>query len=154
MRIMSMAFRNGEHIPRQYTREGEDKSPPLHIEAVPLSAKSLVLILEDPDASRGTFTHWTLFDVDPKRIEVDEDRVPEEARQGKGDGGGAEYGGPKPPWGEPRYFFRLYALDGKRDPPDGSPRQEIERAMKGYVIATAELMGRYAASVPAEAVAT
>ena len=151
MRIMSSAFRNGEHIPREYTRDGDDKSPPLHIEGVPVTAKSLVLIVDDPDAPRGTFTHWLLFDIDPKRVAIDEDQAPEEARQGKTDWGEAEYGGPKPPSGEHRYFFKLVALDKELGLPRGSTRRQIEAAMKGHVLAKAELMGRYASAVAATA---
>ena len=155
MRIISSAFRSGEHIPRQYSRDGDDKSPPLHIEGVPVTANSLVLIVDDPDAPRGTFTHWLVFDIDPKRVEIDEGHAPEEARQGESDWGQAEYGGPQPPSGEHRYFFRLYALDTKLDLPRGASRREIEAAMKGHVLATAELIGRYAAAMAeASAVAT
>ena len=149
MRIMSPAFRNGEHIPREYTRDADDKSPPLHIEGVPLTAKSLVLIVDDPDAPRWTFTHWLLFDIDPKRVDIDEDQVPDEARQGKTDWGEAGYGGPKPPSGEHRYLFKLFALDKKLGLPGNPTRRQIEDAMKGHVLATAELMGRYASAVAA-----
>jgi Raf kinase inhibitor-like YbhB/YbcL family protein len=149
MRIMSSAFRNGELIPREYTRDAGDKSPPLHIEGVPLMAKSLVLIMDDPDAPRGTFTHWLVFDIDPKRVDIDEDQAPEEARQGKTGWGEDEYGGPKPPSGEHRYLFKLYALDKKLGLPQGSTRQQIEAAMKGHVLATAEFLGRYASAVAA-----
>ena len=147
MRIMSSAFRNGESIPRQYTRDGLDKNPPLHIEGVPVTAKSLVLIVDDPDAPHGTFTHWIVFDLDPKRVEIDEDVAPEEARQGTSDWGRAEYGGPKPPSGEHRYYFRLYALDKKLDLPRGASRQQVDSAMRGHVLDTAELMGRYSSRV-------
>jgi Raf kinase inhibitor-like YbhB/YbcL family protein len=149
MRIMSSAFRNGDHIPQQYARDAEDKSPPLHIEGVPVTARSLVLIVDDPDAPQGTFTHWLLFDIDPKRIDIDEDHVPEEARQGTTDWGEAEYGGPQPPSGEHRYFFRLYALNTKLDLPNEATRRQVDTAMNGHVLTTAELMGRYAAAVAA-----
>src|SRR2546423_3346282 len=125
MRITSPAFRDEEHIPRQYTRDDKDKSPPLNIEGVPANAKSLLLIMDDPDAPRGTFTHWIVFDLDPKTEEIEEDHAPRNARQGTNDWGQTEYGGPKPPSGEHRYFFRLYALDEKIDLPRGSSRGEI-----------------------------
>ncbi len=144
MRLFSSAFRNGEPIPRQYSRDGADQSPPLHIEGVPVTAKSLVLIVEDPDAPRGTFTHWILFNLDPKRVEIEEDQVPEEARQGTSDWGQLGWGGPKPPSGEHRYVFRLYALDLKLPLPEGVDRPRVEAAMKGHVLASTELMGRYA----------
>jgi Raf kinase inhibitor-like YbhB/YbcL family protein len=151
MRITSPAFRHEEYIPRQYSREAEDKSPPLRIEGVPANTQSLVLIMDDPDAPRGTFTHWILFDLDPKVEEIGEDHAPRNARQGANDWGEAEYGGPKPPSGEHRYFFRLYALDEKIDLPRGASRREVESAMRDHVIETAELMGRYATAVPAGA---
>ena len=151
MRITSPAFREGEHIPRQYTRDGEDKNPPLEIEGVPANAKSLVLIMDDPDAPRGTFTHWILFDLDPKTTEIGEGHAPESARQGTNDWVVSEYGGPKPPSGEHRYFFRLYALDERPYLPRGSTRHQVEEAMKNHVLETAELMGRYASAIPAGA---
>src|SRR5256714_14616738 len=113
MQITSSAFRDEEHIPRQYTRDAEDKSPPLRIEGVPVNAASLVLIVDDPDAPRGTFTHWLVFDLDHKTVEIGEDHAPENARQGANDWGETQYGGPRPPSGVHRYFFRLYALDTK-----------------------------------------
>jgi Raf kinase inhibitor-like YbhB/YbcL family protein len=151
MRITSPAFRDEEHIPRQYTRDGEDKNPPLRIEDVPVNTSSLVLIMDDPDAPRGTFTHWVLFDLDPKTEEIAKGHLPPKARQGATDWGGVGYGGPKPPSGEHRYFFRLYALDEVINLPRGASRQEIENAMRDHIIDTAELMGRYAAPVPAGA---
>ena len=143
MRITSPAFRDGEKIPRQYTRNGEDKSPPLQIDGVPVNTRSLVLIMDDPDAPNGTFTHWIVFDLDPKTEEIGEDHAPKNARQGTTDWGTAEYGGPQPPYGEHRYFFRLYALNTKLNLPRGSTREEIEDAMQDHIIETAELMGRY-----------
>lgn len=146
MRITSLAFRDGEYIPQQYSRYGDDKSPPLQIEGVPTNAKSLVLIMDDPDAPRGLFTHWVVLDIDPKTVWIDEDRAPETpARHGTNSWGETQYGGPRPPSGEHRYFFRLYALNTKLNLPRGSDRERIENAMEGHVIAEAELMGRYAA---------
>jgi len=144
MRITSPAFQNGEHIPHQYSRYGEDKSPPLHVEDVPSNARSLVLIVDDPDAPRGLFTHWILFNIDQKTTDIGEDHVPEEARQGANSWGESHYGGPRPPSGEHRYFFHLYALDTELDLPRGSDRTVIENTMKGHVLDTAELMGRFA----------
>jgi Raf kinase inhibitor-like YbhB/YbcL family protein len=151
MRITSPVFRNGDFLPRQYTRDGEDKSPPLRIEDVPANTQSLVLIVDDPDAPRGVFTHWIVFDLDPKTFDIGEDHAPENARQGTNDWGQVEYGGPKPPSGEHRYFFRLFALDRKLDLSRGSTRRQVEGAMQGHVIATAELMGRYSSVSPVHA---
>ena len=149
MRITSPAFRHDEHIPRRYTREGEDKSPPLKFESVPAEAKSLVLIMDDPDAPHGTFTHWILFDLDPRTTEIGEGHVPESAREGTTDWGISDYGGPKPPSGNHRYFFKLYALNNKPYLPRGATRRQVEDEMKGHVMDAAELMGRYAAAVAA-----
>src|SRR5437762_13679827 len=126
MRVSSTAFRDGERMPRQYSRDGEDKSPPLTIADVPPNTRSLVLIMDDPDAPHGTFTHWVVFDMDPKVVDLGEDHAPENARQGTNDWRQVEYGGPKPPSGEHRYFFRLYALDTKLNLPRGSTRLQVE----------------------------
>lgn len=147
MRITSTAFRDGEFIPPQYSRYHEDKIPPLHIEDVPPHARSLVLIMDDPDAPRGLFTHWVVFDIDPKTTDISGDHAPAApARQGQNSWGETQYGGPRPPSGEHRYFFRLYALDTKIDLPRGSTRASVEQAMNGHVLGTAELMGRYSAA--------
>ena len=144
MRITSTAFRNGGHIPHQYSHYGQDKTPPLHIEDVPADARSLLLIMDDPDAPKGLFTHWVVFNLDPKSVDLGEG-LPEEARQGRNSWGESGYGGPRPPSGEHRYFFRLHALDVHLDLPSGAARNEIEEAMTGHVVAQAELMGRFAA---------
>ncbi|HMJ89785.1 MAG TPA: YbhB/YbcL family Raf kinase inhibitor-like protein [Candidatus Acidoferrum sp.] len=147
MRITSTAFRDGEHIPQQYSRYHQNKVPPLHIEDVPADARSLALIMDDPDAPSGLFTHWVVFDIDPKTGDIDEDHAPEApARQGANSWGETQYGGPRPPSGEHRYFFHLYALDTKLDLAYGSIRAEVEQAMQGHVLDAAELMGRYAAA--------
>jgi Raf kinase inhibitor-like YbhB/YbcL family protein len=151
MRIKSTAFQHGEFIPRQYSRFGEDQSPPLTIEDVPVNARSLVLIMEDPDAPRGLFTHWIVFDLDPGTEELGEGSAPESGKQGVNSWGEVQYGGPRPPSGEHRYFFHLYAVDRVLNLPRGSERFQIEAAMEGHVVAAAELMGQYAAE--AEAVA-
>ena len=145
MQITSPAFQNGETIPHQYSRYGDDKSPPLEIEEVPAKTQSLVLIVDDPDAPRGIFTHWIVFDIDPGAPNFAEDGVPSNAREGKNGWSNAHYGGPRPPSGEHRYFFRLFALDTKLNLPRGVSRGEVEQAMKGHIIASAELMGKYAA---------
>jgi Raf kinase inhibitor-like YbhB/YbcL family protein len=105
--------------------------------------------VDDPDAPGGNFCHWIVFDIDPKMTEINEDSVPEMARQGTNDYGEVHYGGPQPPSGEHRYFFRLFALDRKLDLPRRSTRDQVEQAMQRHVIGSATLMGRYAAMVPA-----
>ena len=153
MRITSTAFGDGEFIPQQYSRYHEDNIPPLHIEDVPANARTLVLIMDDPDAPRGLFTHWVVFDIDAQVTDIGGDHAPEApARQGQNSWGETRYGGPRPPSGEHRYYFRLHALDTIIDLPRGSTRGEVEQAMKGHVLDTAELMGRYAvAGEPAKA---
>jgi Raf kinase inhibitor-like YbhB/YbcL family protein len=145
MKLFSPAFQDGERIPREHSRYGQDKSPPLKIADVPSKARSLVLIMDDPDATRGLFTHWVLFDIDPNTKDIPESHPPQNARHGTNDWAQASYGGPKPPSGDHRYFFRLHALDTRLDLPQGSTRAEVEAAMKGHVIEQAVLMGRFAA---------
>jgi Raf kinase inhibitor-like YbhB/YbcL family protein len=144
MKITSTAFGNGEKIPDKFTMYGENHIPPLHLEQVPPKARSLALIVDDPDAPKGTFNHWVLFNVDPKITDIKEDCVPVMATQGRNDFGQVEYDGPKPPSGEHRYFFRAYALDTVLPLGRGSQRQQLENEMKGHVLDTATLMGKYA----------
>jgi Raf kinase inhibitor-like YbhB/YbcL family protein len=144
MKLSSPVFKNGERIPKDYTRDGADKSPPLHFEEVPERAKSLALMVEDPDAPSGTFNHWLLFNMDPKTHDIHEGSPPVMATQGRNGWGEVEYGGPKPPSGEHRYFFKAYALDTVLPLARGTPRGELEQAMRGHVLDEATLMGRYA----------
>jgi len=123
---------------------GENKIPPIHIEQVPEKARSLALIVDDPDAPKGTFNHWLLFNMDPKIKDIKEDCVPVMASQGQNDFGEVGYGGPKPPSGEHRYFFKAYALDTVLPLGRASKRDELEREMKDHVLDSAMLMGKYA----------
>jgi Raf kinase inhibitor-like YbhB/YbcL family protein len=149
MKLTSPAFRDGERIPLQYSRDDADKSPPLTIEGVPTGAQSLVLLVDDPDAPGGNYCHWIVFDIDPDVRDIGEDSVPENARQGTNDYGEVQYGGPQPPSGEHRYFFKLFALNHKLDLPRGSTRDQVVRAMQPHIIDTATVMGRFAAMVSA-----
>jgi len=144
MKITSNAFAEGTSIPDKYTMYGQNRIPPLHFEQVPEKARSLALVVDDPDAPKGTFTHWVLFNLDPKTRDIKEDCVPVMATQGRNDYGEVEYGGPKPPSGEHRYFFKAFALDTVLALPRGSKREEIEREMKDHFLDHAELMGKYA----------
>ncbi len=144
MQITSQAFTNGGKIPDKYTMYGENKIPPIHIEQVPEKARSLALIVDDPDAPKGTFNHWLLFNMDPKIKDIKEDCVPVMASQGQNDFGEVGYGGPKPPSGEHRYFFKAYALDTVLPLGRASKRDELEREMKDHVLDSAMLMGKYA----------
>jgi Raf kinase inhibitor-like YbhB/YbcL family protein len=145
MKIYSPSFEIGGYIPTTYAQRGSNVSPPLSIENTPSKARSLVLIMDDPDAPKGTFTHWVLFNVDPKVSEIHEGEVPAGALQGTNSRNEARYIGPKPPYGEHRYFFKLYALDDRLDLPNGATRGEVEKALQSHVIETAQAMGRYAA---------
>jgi len=143
IKVTSPAFQEGEKIPVQYTADGKNINPPLQIEGVPAEAKSLVLINDDPDAPMGTWTHWVLWNIDPQTTEIREDGVPKNAVAGLNDFGKTKYGGPAPPSGTHRYFFKVYALDVILDLPQGSKRAFLEKAMKGHVVAEGQLMGKY-----------
>ena len=144
MRISSQAFTNGGKIPDKYSKYGENRIPPIHLEDVPERARSLAIIVDDPDAPRGTFNHWLLFNMDPKTRDIKEDCVPVMATQGRNDYGEVEYGGPRPPSGEHRYFFKAYALDTVLPLSRGVTRPQLEREMKDHVLDEATLMGKYA----------
>lgn len=144
MKLTSTAFEHEGIIPHRFSQFGDNVSPPLEFHDTPAATQSFVLIVEDPDAVRGTFTHWVAFDIDGNVRGFPESHVPVDIRQGRNDAGHAAYAGPKPPNGEHRYFFRLYALDRRLALPNGASRADVERAMHGHVLAAAELMGRYA----------
>jgi Raf kinase inhibitor-like YbhB/YbcL family protein len=149
MRLFSSAFREGELIAPKYTCDGGDVSPPLEWEGVPESARSLVLIVDDPDAPSGLFVHWLIFDISATENALTEGvgRAGPKAgggTQGKNGFGKTAYGGPCPPSGTHRYYFHLYALDTTTDLQSGAVRKDVEAAMRGHIIAEAELMGRYA----------
>src|SRR5262245_36680189 len=134
MKITSQAFTEGTKIPDKYTKYGENRIPPIHFEDVPSKTRSLALIVDDPDALSGTFNHWLLFNVDPRVKDIKENAVPVMATQGRNDYGEVEYGGPRPPSGEHRYFFKAFALDTVLPLAHGTTRDALEREMKGHVI--------------------
>lgn len=143
MKIESSAFKNTERIPTQYTCDGADINPPLLISDVPSECKSLVLIMDDPDATRGgTWDHWLLWNIAPDTKEIKEGIIPSGAITGSNSWSKTAYGGPCPP-AEHRYFFKLYALDTTIDLPAGSGKNLLEQAMKNHILAQAELMGKY-----------
>jgi Raf kinase inhibitor-like YbhB/YbcL family protein len=143
MKITSQAFTEAGKIPDQFTLYGANRIPPIHFEDVPAKARSLALIVEDPDAPGGTFNHWILYNLDPHTQDIKENCVPVMATQGRNDFGESEYDGPKPPSGEHRYCFKAYALDRVLPLPHGIRRQELDREMEGHVLASASLMGKY-----------
>jgi Raf kinase inhibitor-like YbhB/YbcL family protein len=141
--ITSPAIQAGGDIPAKFTCNGTNVSPELQIGGVPNEAKSLVLIVDDPDAPRGLFTHWIVWNIDPKTTRVAENSAPAGGIQGTNDFGKRNYGGPCPPSGTHRYFFKIFALDTKPDLKPSARRAELDAAMRGHVLAQGELMGRY-----------
>ena len=140
MKLTSPEFENGNKIPRKFTCEGDDFNPKLIIEAIPAGAKSLALIVDDPDAPMGTWVHWVSFNI-PVISQIDEDSIP--GKQGINDFGRKDYGGPCPPSGTHRYFFKLYALDTVLDLNEGINKEALEEAVEGHILDTAELIGLY-----------
>ncbi len=146
MHIASTAFQDNESIPAEHSRNGGNISPPLTFSEVPVTAKSLVLVLDDPDVPGGLFTHWILYDMSPATLQIMPGELPLEGKQATNDFGQAAYGGPQPPSGTHRYVFRLFALDSALDglrPTDKRPT--LDAAIKGHIIGQAELTGVYAA---------
>jgi Raf kinase inhibitor-like YbhB/YbcL family protein len=147
MKLISSAFENEGKIPGKYTCDGKNISPPLAISDVPTGAKSLVLIMDDPDVPKsirkdGMWDHWVVFNIPPDTREIPEGQEPEGV-PGTGTSGDAHYFGPCPPDREHRYFFKLYALDAMLDLPENSDKTSVEKAMKGHVLAETSLMGKY-----------
>ena len=140
--VHSSAFSSGGKIPAQFTCKGENKNPPLRFQGVPKEAKSLVLIVEDPDAPGGRFTHWMTWNIAPTTTEIAEKSVPRGASEGTNDFGQTGYGGPCPPSGTHRYYFRILAVDQKLELKPGARRSDLERALGKHVLAIGELMGR------------
>jgi Raf kinase inhibitor-like YbhB/YbcL family protein len=146
--LKSTAFSEGGAIPKKYTCDGSDLSPALTWAGAPAGTKSLALIVDDPDAPVGTWTHWTVWNISPEAALPEGlakvESLSDGTRQGRNDFKRIGYGGPCPPPGKPhRYFFKLYALDAKLDVKPGASRKELEGAMKGHVLGQKELMGRY-----------
>lgn len=140
MKLKSPDFENNGHIPAKFTCQGDDVNPTLLIDGIPDKAKTLVLIVDDPDAPMGTWIHWVVFDI-PVTSKIDEDSIP--GKQGSNDFGRKDYGGPCPPSGTHRYFFRIYALDTELGLEEGVSRQELEVAMQGHILDKSELIGLY-----------
>lgn len=142
MKIESSVFENNRKVPAKYTCDGKNISPPLVISGVPETAKSLALIVDDPDASIGTWVHWTIWNMDPALTEITEDSVPE-GIEGATSFDKPGYGGPCPHSGTHRYFFKLYALDTLLSIPETSDKKVLEEAMSKHIIASTELIGLY-----------
>lgn len=143
--LRSSAFENGAEIPVKYTCDGDDVSPRLEWSAAPEQTRSFALVVDDPDAPDGNFTHCMLYDLPAQLTELPEGAAPP-GKTGRNDFEEEGYGGPCPPpgHGEHRYFFRLHALDVETlDLADKATRADFDKAIEGHVIATAELMGRF-----------
>ena len=143
MKILSPVFKNNELIPAKYTCDGEDINPPLTITELPEGTKSLALIVDDPDAPMGIWDHWIVWNINPSISLIKENSLPEGSVLGKNSFGKLSYGGPCPPLGTHRYFFKLYALDKELDLTEGATKKELEQAMSEHVLDSAELIGLY-----------
>lgn len=143
MKLTSSAFNHSGKIPATYSCDGSDTSPPLRIEGVPKQAKSLALIVDDPDAPAGVWVHWVLWNIAPATAQIAPGSAPPGAEQGVNSWRRKNYGGPCPPSGQHRYYFRLYALSERLALPSNSTRKELDRAMQGKILAQAELFGVY-----------
>jgi hypothetical protein len=146
--VRSSAFGEGELIPEKYTCDGEDVSPPLSWTRPPKETKSIVLICDDPDAPMGTWVHWVLFGLSPDTLELAEGISHERevlggAKHGLNDFRKYGYGGPCPPGGTHRYFFKLYAVDTHINLNAAATKNEVLNAIKGHILAEGKLMGRY-----------
>ena len=149
LQLKSAAFSEGGTIPRKYTCDGEDVSPPLSWTPPPEGTKGLALICDDPDAPGKTWVHWVLFGLSADVLELPEGMPPQRvvpggAKHGTNDFGKIGYGGPRPPRAPAhRYFFKLYALDVELELSAGATKQEVLHAIQGHILAEAQLMGRY-----------
>ena len=141
MQLTSDLFQDTGFIPPAYTCKGPGTSPSLRIADIPAEAVSLALIMHDPDAPRGDFVHWLVWNIAPATGFIEEGMVPAASRQGTNGFGNVGYGGPCPPSGTHRYVFELYALDTLLDVPDGADRSTLETALAGHTVATARLTG-------------
>jgi Raf kinase inhibitor-like YbhB/YbcL family protein len=143
LKISSSAFENNGNIPAKYTCDGPNVNPHLKIENVPAGAKSLALIVDDPDAPRGMWVHWVVWNIDSKTSEIKENSIPKGSVQGINDFEKHDYGGPCPPSGTHRYFFKLYALDTLLNFSSDAGKAGLERAMKDHIVGQAQITGLY-----------
>lgn len=148
IKITSSAFEDGGLIPAKYTCDGADVSPPLQWDAVPEGTRSIALICDDPDAPMGTWVHWVLFNLpsDAKELAENiptEETLPNGAKQGVNDFGRVGYGGPCPPGGTHRYFFKIYALDTEVGLQAGADKRRLLKTMEGHILEQGQLIGKY-----------
>jgi Raf kinase inhibitor-like YbhB/YbcL family protein len=148
IQVSSTAFEEGGMIPAQYTCDGADISPPLSWQSVPEGTRSIALISDDPDAPMGTFVHWVLYDLPADMRELQENvpdakTLPNGAKQGANGFGRIGYGGPCPPSGTHRYFFKIYTLDAATNLAPGQKKAQLLKAMEGHILAQGQIMGKY-----------
>jgi hypothetical protein len=143
MQIKSLAFKNGEYIPSKYTCDRENINPPLEVIDIPQNAETWALIVDDPDAPRKTWVHWLIWNIPVDNTNIQEGKSPENATYGTNDFGKLEYGGPCPPSGTHRYFFKAYALDSEIDLKEGATKEQLLEEMEGHVIESTQLIGLY-----------
>jgi len=144
--LESSVFKNGEKIPRKYGYKAENINPPLKISGIPRTAKSLALIMDDPDAMGAVgkiWVHWIIWNIDPNISEIKENSIPSGSIQGKTDFGEIGYGGPAPPDKEHAYIFKLYALDNKLNLNEGATKTDVEKSMKNHILTETRLIGKY-----------
>jgi Raf kinase inhibitor-like YbhB/YbcL family protein len=144
MKISSPSFSDGDRIPAKYTCNSNNENPSLLFDELPEKAETVALILDDPDAPGNTFTHWTIWNINADNPKIDESSVPGDSVEGMTDFGVVGYGGPCPPAGQHRYYFRAYALDIRLDLERGATRRELEDAMEGHIVDSEELTVVYA----------
>lgn len=143
MRLTSPEFKDNEIIPGKFTCDGLNVNPELKIYGIPDNAVSLAVILDDPDSVGGDWSHWIVWNIDPKTSNIAENSIPAGAVVGKSDFGENKYDGPCPPSGTHRYVFHLYALDIKLNIPENSTKTDLLKAMEGHLVAETKLMGNY-----------
>lgn len=148
IKITSPVFEYGEYIPSAYTCMGKDMSPPINWQGVPRNAKSLVLICDDPDAPMGTWVHWVIYNIPPDSKGLPEgipglERLKDGTLQGINDFRKIGYGGPCPPGGVHRYYFKIYAIDTMLNIDPGATKKRIMKLIEGHIISKGELMGRF-----------
>lgn len=142
MKLSSPIFENGQAIPSEYTCDGADISPALNFSGIPKNAKSLALIMDDPDAPMGTWVHWVIWNIPPNITGFSKgEKIT--FPQGNNSWGNIEYGGPCPPSGIHHYYFKLYALDTMLDLREGATKKQLVEAMSGHIIEQAQLIGTY-----------
>ncbi len=148
IQISSSAFTNDGFIPQKYTCDGENISPPLSWKNIPQDAKSIAIINDDPDAPMGTWVHWIIYNIPPNSNGLPEnikglDKLPDGTMQGKNSWGKIGYGGPCPPSGVHRYFFKIYALDKVLDLKPGATKEELLKEMKGHILSEGQFYAKY-----------